>query len=99
MIVSVYAIRHQGAGVLVDHIYTAPPGPEELKRVKAIEDARRGSAGWVRVVQLPIELHGALADMAHLFSPAPEPPLLSVHSQTCVPRIVVRATGAVTPPR
>lgn len=93
MIRSVYAIRHQFAGVITERLYIQPPTDEQLAAARA----RFGPAGWARSVPLALELPDGAHQLADYLDEFPEPEPAPVATQG-FPGVRFRATGVITPP-
>lgn len=95
--VSIFALRHQRGGVLLDRLFSAPPSEERL----AVEQARLDKVhgpGWLRVVPVALELAHEHEGLAARLAPPPEPPPPPAASAPrMLPGLVFKAVGTVTP--
>lgn len=92
----VYAIRHQSAGVLLDKLYVEKPSAEDIERIRLAHSVP-GHECWARVVHVPIEVPGKLAEH---FDEAPAPAPLDVAAEPrAMPRLALKATATVKNPR
>lgn len=92
----VYAIRHQSAGIILQKLYVEKPSDEEIERVR-FDHTVPGRERWARVVELPIDAPEHVAKHLPEAQPAPPPDLVA--EPRAMPRLVMKATATVTPPR
>ncbi|XXX79195.1 hypothetical protein WMF30_10515 [Sorangium sp. So ce134] len=95
---SVFALRHQRGGIVLDPLFTAPPSPERLAAEQARLDGLHGP-GWLRVVPLAVDLAPEHADLSARLAPAPEQAAQPAPAAPrALPGLVFKATGHVTQP-
>jgi hypothetical protein len=96
---TVFALRHQRAGIVPGPLFSAYPSFVRVAVEKARLDMIYGP-GWLRVVPVALELAPEHADLAERFASPPEPPPPPEPvDPRAIPHLSFRATGIVAPPR